>query len=468
MLQLFGTAIGTLLVYATQILAGALLTKALCPAVRGAPFWGRALLLGPWALALQLLVYHAIGLPFAPWLVVLPWWPCLVLLRRRSGAVAEPVATGGEGPRRIAVGLALAVSVVSLVGFGAEPVHDRDAMHNFAVFGRVFAAHQSLAIEALRGMVDAGHAEYPPLVALNEALLFAVDEELGAWTVLPFFALAQLALGLLVIEAVWSAARPWRSLAVAALLLLLPQWLVTVGSAVPDGRLTATVLLLGLEARRLVAGAARAEFAGVAAVGAAALTKNEGVAVGAMALLVLAFWAARRGAGSRRPALIVALAVGAALVALWPLCRTWMGLHDEIADGLLRRLTLAPLAARMPEIVATWWELAAGVLPTGAPRWGALWPLAALAAAVAFARERTRGAAVALVLAWLAHLGLYTAVFATTPHQLDWHLGTAAPRLFMHTSAWPVLLLGLGNAALDGVQNRTVASTGAGLSEARV
>src|SRR5690606_13570997 len=67
--------------------------------------------------------------------------------------------------------------------------------------------------------------------------------------------------------------------------------------------------------------------------------------------------------------------------------------------------------------------------------WWCALPAAVFASRAAHARW--------LLLAWLAHAGLYLYVLGIARRgDLDALLGTAGPRLLLHTMAWPVLLLG--------------------------
>ena len=49
-----------------------------------------------------------------------------------------------------------------------------------------------------------------------------------------------------------------------------------------------------------------------------------------------------------------------------------------------------------------------------------------------------------LGLGLFTHVALYAAVFTATPHQLEWHVATAGPRLLFHTAPWLVLILVAG------------------------
>ena len=58
------------------------------------------------------------------------------------------------------------------------------------------------------------------------------------------------------------------------------------------------------------------------------------------------------------------------------------------------------------------------------------------------ARERRRGLGL-IAFGLVAHLALYVMVFALTNSELEWHLGTAAPRMALHLVPYLVLAAGL-------------------------
>ncbi|MGQ0553997.1 MAG: hypothetical protein ACT4PU_12360 [Planctomycetota bacterium] len=442
------------LVYVTQLLAGLLLLGAadsLAGAARTPRRWherlSRALLLGPLGITLQMLLLHAIDSPFELTAIVTPWWlagaaaagTALARRRRNSDQPALQARAGAEaragGQARFAMGLpqraALLLTVLLfLLALGQGlllPVHTGDALLNFAQNARVFETHGNLAPEALAQLALPGHTEYPPLVALNETLLFFAGGPARALAIKPFFALAGWALLLLIVEACFSVLRGWRGAAVAALACCTPFFASQATEGYADLRLAAGVLLLALTAREsnlllfVLAGAA------------CAFTKFEGLAVALVAVPVM-FWLPLR-----RRALGATALLGLALI--WPAWLSQQSLgtpplagsewHD--LGGALVRL---PLAAR---------DLAALMLGSdsaGHLSFGLFWPLCLAAVLAGLLRRdvstRRRLALAALPL--LLHLGLYAAVFALSPAELGWHLQTAGGRLLLHTTPWALLL----------------------------
>ena len=128
-------------------------------------------------------------------------------------------------------------------------------------------------------------------------------------------------------------------------------------------------------------------------------------------------------------------------MASWPLWAAAHGLHDAVIRDFPEHLDVGQAVSRLPAISEAFAGRMLGCLGDGAPRWSALWPVGLLAGLLALRARRTRRVAVATGLILLAHLGLYVGVFAITPRDLDWHLGTAASRLVLHTVPWLVLLM---------------------------
>ena len=181
-----------LAVYLTQVLAGLVVVELLrgdTRARRGR--FARALLLGPAAIALELLGFHALGVPITLPFALAPWWLAGAVFARRLYRRSE----GSAPPRfeRVLVGGAVAAFTLLLLQGARFPVYRGDEVNNFAINARVFEVNRSLAPEALNGLIEGGHPEYPPLVALNEALAFQAEGEALGFGAKPFFALAWLA-----------------------------------------------------------------------------------------------------------------------------------------------------------------------------------------------------------------------------------------------------------------------------------
>jgi hypothetical protein len=434
------------LVYATQWLAGRLVLVALDGEPRAASGrLARALLLGPAAITVQMLLMDAAGVRFALPALLLPWWiaGAWVLLRRRA-ARPGPAAPGGAW-HSAALLLALLIFAFTLAGGLAVPVHSSDAMNNFALLARVYQTHGSLAPEAVRALAVPAHVDYPPLVALNEAALFlGTRGDLGLG-IKPFFALAQLALLLLVIEACFEALAPRAAALAAAFAMLVPLPAQMAIDGYPDVLLCACVLLLALQGRALLRRpSARGALLYAACAATCALIKFEGLAL-ALAAAPLPWLVARRsrGAAVGEPALLAAPATAAVLLTLlvalaWPLHLAATHLGD--APGLSaawhdvpRALQRAPAAA-WALLQQTW---AADNL--GQHEWGLFWPACVLAAAVGLLRVRSRRAVAVPASLLLAHLLACVAAIALSPAELDWQVGTAGPRLLLHAAPWALL-----------------------------
>ncbi|HZM00941.1 MAG TPA: hypothetical protein VFD43_11895 [Planctomycetota bacterium] len=453
-----GQLAAVVLVYATQALAGWLVLSALRPPADGSPWrpwldprrWSRALLLGPALIALQMLALNALGLAFGLGPILLPWWILALLAGVARRARSHPP---GSSPAPAGVPVPLR-SILLLVGllFGAAlvaglwmPVHTGDAMNQFALNARIFETHGSLAPEALKSLAIAGHVEYPPLVSLNEALLFLAGGPSRALVIKPFFALAFLAWMLLVVETCFALLPAGAAAFLALVALLAPAAALAATDGYADLRLAATVLLLGLAGRGLWLrpGLRRLLLFLLCAV-ACALTKLEGVAVGiaAAALPVAMTLRGRLRAATSAPVVLALLA----LVLAWPLYAHLHGL-GQIALVHEKWHGAAGRLPRLPEVLGTMLLMAVDVGLT-VRHWGLYW-LVALALALWSLRDRARRPAVALaLLCGAAHLLLYATVLAVTPADLEWHVTTAAPRLLLHVAPWALLAAALsGNAS---------------------
>ncbi len=218
-------------------------------------------------------------------------------------------------------------------------------------------------------------------------------------------------------------------------------------------RLTATFLLLGLLALRLPDGDHRTALAFGFVAGTGALTKNEGVAGGAVALAAQG-WIARR----RLRAAIPSLLLGGTMAIAWPIARAGIGLTAPWMDESLGR-GLHTVLAQVPAVVWNWLMIAFGTHRDAWPQWGVAW---VLLGALAFQRARRSPPARAFLAVFAAHLGLYTVVLAATrPEHLEGILATAANRLLLHTMPWLVLAaVSGGDAASAGrAMRRTISAT---------
>lgn len=430
-------AAGAFFCYATQALAGWLAWQMLGGGRAGvATKLGAALLVGPGLVTVQMVAYHALGVPFAVAWLALPWWAgfCVWLsATRRRPAQATMWRPRLPWSTWCLVGLCAVVTLAVAARAFALPIHDGDEVNNFTLFAKVFGSLGSLAPARLSSLMEPGHVEYPHLVALNQAWLFALDADSAPWTARGFEVLAVLSYASLCIGVFAPAST--RAAAACALCLASPAVLhVAVGFA--DVRLLATFVLLGQQAHLALATRSPNTLLRLALVlGTAALTKNEGLAVAAGGVVVLLLAALRQRSFVRGGAAL-ALAVG--LLTLWPLLRRALGFGMPYVDRAFA-LPLDVLAAQAPRVLVEFARLmfpldAAGLLHSGLLFW--------LATPIAVVLARRDAAVRWLCLAWGAHVGLYIYVLGIArPGDLQALLGTAAPRLVLHTTAWPISIL---------------------------
>ncbi|MGQ0552847.1 MAG: hypothetical protein ACT4PU_06465 [Planctomycetota bacterium] len=454
-------------VYASQWLAGDVLVRWLW---RDTPLLpveriGRALLVGPAALAAQMIVMSLAGLSFSLTAVLVPWWVlAAVLLWRRASARGGGAAAGGAsgagrssragGAAGVASGPYLSAAArwtgyallgltlllfLALVRLGLQtPIFESDPLNNFALPARVFETERSLAPEVLGNLAAVGHVEYPPLVALNEALFFLAAGERRLAAPLPFFALAWLAFQLLLLGAALRRLHPAAVVPVVLISLAIPELygLGTVGLA--ELRLAATVLLLGIEGTALLrqpSAAAGLRFAVVAAL--CALTKNEGVAIAALACLPLAALAWRRRLP--RAAAVQGLLL-VALVALgWVAILAAGGVGGGVwASDYVGEASLDPERLRA---IFTGFLRYVPMDRLSSMYFGVLWPAAAAAALLGLVCAAAHRETAGLLLALAAHVLLYGFTLAIIPQHIEWTLQATGLRLFFHMVGWPLLLL---------------------------
>ena len=246
------------------------------------------------------------------------------------------------------------------------------------------------------------------------------------------------------------AAGPAAGLGAALLLLGTPSWIRTGAAQYAD--LAAGDFLLCAQASLLVAGSrgsARAGSdslargllgAGGIALGFAAWTKDEGLAMAAVSVAVwsVGWWRTQGSPVFRRLAWVGAGAAAPLLALL--LFR--VVLAPSTAQALTTGQTAAGVAAKLldPDRHSVVWSALAREAP-GAPFF---LPVFAGAVAVLLGARPGRMLRSAPLLAAVAMVLVYAMVFLATPQPLLWHLGTSASRLLLQL--WPTLLLGLFSA----------------------
>ncbi len=439
----------TVFVYATQAVAGWLVWSRFddAPDRAVAPTLARVLLIGPAVIAVQMLLYSALGLPFDLLGITLPWWGAW--LWRMRGGLHLPSAkhrARDHIPWRLVAYLVIAVqTALVLVVATSAPVHISDAMHNFAMPAKVLALHGGLSIDSFAELTDPGNVHYPPLVPFNEALFFLVDPHDGAWLVQPFFALGFLAWALLVMESVWASHRPIASTAVVAIILATPEPVANAVHGLADLRVMAALLLVMLEARRLAGDPSRGVAHLALAAIAAGLAKREGYVIAVCACAFLAWNARGRAAGAPRAmAWSWALAAGA-LVASWPLFARLSGL-TAIPAEFQPAVTPAAVIGALDRIPA----VATGMIGSmvdddveGLSRWGVFWLGGVLWGGWRALWGRCRSAWLWFSW-WFGHLWIAAWAVAVIEVSLcvrtEWVLRATAERLVLLQMVWVVLL----------------------------
>ncbi|MFQ5503756.1 MAG: hypothetical protein ACE5F1_03040 [Planctomycetota bacterium] len=428
------------LVYLTQLCAGLLVACPLCKGRAGATgTLARALLFGPALITLQLCAYHVLQVRFGLTAVILPWWILagLAAWRRGPGFFELGAWPSAALARATLALLAILAALNAYIGLWL-PVIGGDAVLNFALNARVFATEGSFAPEALLSLKAMGHREYPPLLASNEALLFQAGGLEGARIIRPFFALAYLAVLLLVHRLCEEELGSWLAALTATAIGAAPIFWVFGENGYADLRLTACVLVVVLEGRELARRPARGlAFRLALAALACALTKNEGIPVAAACGVFLVALGVRSRLDWQSSA--SAFALLAAGSSFWPLFKAMHGISDLYIAGAAGQSSVENLL-RLPRILVAFAGFTMDRNLNDVLHWGVLWPAAAMAIGWALFGGTERRELAVLTLCLLLHLSLYVIVFVMTPHSLEWHLQTAGGRLLLHASPWMLVL----------------------------
>lgn len=456
-----------LVAHALVLGVGVVLTIFLWPGMRGTTvsFWGRALLLGPLGVVLQFLLQVLLGLPFHLASVAWVWGglAVLALLLRFKRKGTNEVQGGKRHPRSgtlfLMGGLLFALSAGVAM---RQPIHEGDALTNYALPARLFAEAKGVPFEALNDLHSFGHVEYPPLLAASEALVFQAAGEKGyLWNQL-FGPLALLALFFL-LAGFWFEEDPlpfpfsWLLLGV---FMGTPLVLFQGSLGVADLRLLASLLLLGVEARRLgslgrwQSGTAfLLLFLGLLC----AFTKVEG----GLGLLVVALllWKWRKGFGLGRllgpgfltlgfwilwPLLLWANGVSLFQSSGWGWEKESVGMRLRVLANYVGDLPLYSL----PVNLSGWLGWPGAFIPA----WGLLWvfvPYLMLRFLIQSLWQRKKEEIIQgaknldrfFAGMFLFHLSLFFLVFLFTPREIQWHLNTAGERFLLLTLAWPLLLV---------------------------
>jgi hypothetical protein len=354
-----------------------------------------------------------------------PLLPLGVWASRRAWRREAPLETA-EVPRHLAdwalptLLVAVLAPAVALVVTTTEPGWDGVTIWHFK--GRMLYVDGGISLAALADPVRGySHPEYPLHLPL---LLAGLARAMGRWEDAVLLAVAPLAYGSLLLLLYGTArlvARRWVALAVVAGVAPLPGLVghFVIGFADLPLAMYSAGTLAGL-VRWLTRGDRGALLLAGLVAGLGAWTKQEGwLLLGANCL---AAWLFAPRCGRERAALAAPLAVALTVAAPWQIIRLVAGI-DTDPYALRGWESLR----RLPTILGA----VAGELARFG-RWGALW-LAAIGSSLPWGRmsARSRLAAFPATLLWTT-IAAYVVVYATTPHDLVWHLATSVPRLLLH------------------------------------
>ncbi|MEW6747256.1 MAG: hypothetical protein AB1486_31375 [Planctomycetota bacterium] len=413
----------------------------------------RSFLLGTGALAYQAFLWSLAGLPVSLEALLPVWWVAVAVLwcrRRRARSVRSPPIASTLADRLFWL-VVLVLVILALTTALLRPIHTADAANIYGLAARAIAARHELSAGVLHSLQTAGHVEYPPLVALNEALLFMAAGTLAMRLALVLFVFFFASFAVLVHELARELLRPGWAALVSLVLVLSPEVLLYAWRGYADLPLAALFAAAILHGRRaFVAGTPGDAVAAAVFLGFASFTKNEGLAAALLGMGVLLVWAL---ASRRTRVLVGAVLLLLALVAPWPIFRTVH--HLEVVD--LAGSSLGNLIDEPSRMAVVLSELAGIALRRGLRgdfMWGAFWFVVAgvgLAVVVINMRHPSRlGRQLVLpALPLIVQLAVYVTVLAVTGNDLRWQLETALSRLVLHTTPAALLLLASGFASVS-------------------
>ncbi|MFO0980793.1 MAG: glycosyltransferase family 39 protein [Planctomycetota bacterium] len=430
-------ALAAVATYLIVLAAGDLCCVVLDIAVRHLTSWlGLRFLCGSGVVAVLMLALHFLGVGFGLrsvcGVILIAWLAARLIGRARIARQPQLQWDWSDALLLPVFGLAL--------GHGlAEPIYTSDPMNIYGQNARVFEVHGSLAPEALKALVDPGHIDYPPLVALDEALLFLAAPGMRERVVKPMFALFLLAFLVLARDVIRMRLRPAAALLLIAALAFTPELRHYGARGFADLPLAAFLMAFvvlasdALERRRVLAALAAGSLLGFGA-----LTKNEGFAVAVLAAPVLALVAVARRWRVAVVAAIVIPALGLGLA--WYAFRQAHGIDSDLFQSFDARTALANLA-RVPRILTEFARVPLRRNNQQLLMWGAFWFGWVVTIALGLvSRLADRRALLAWGSVWLAHLALYLGIYVITPRNLEWHLVTSAQRLVLHLLPWTVMV----------------------------
>jgi hypothetical protein len=367
-----------------------------------------------------------------------------------SGPIAGLVIGGLIGPRvRLDVGrlppladehrrlllLVLVIGVALALLALARPVAGWDGWAIWSLKAKAFAATGGFAGPVFTDPVYAyAHADYPPLLSAVQGALYRLAGSTDAGWPLQVHLVWWWACGVLALTGFA------RRRGTAALLLLL-SWAVAphLVRQVISGYADVPMAMLLLCGAALLSQMSPARWAPAALLLAGAgLTKNEGLLLALAVVAAVAVWhpERRRAAAGAAAATVVVFAPWAAFV--------WLG---EISNDVVAGLTAQPPVAL--DILARLPVAFAAVLRevVWAPRWGFL--VLACSIVLVWAGARARG----LLVAALAGLMLFVAIYAITPRDFDWHVEGSIDRVV--TAPLGLLALAAACSVGRGLPSRT-------------
>jgi hypothetical protein len=343
--------------------------------------------------------------------------------------------------------LAYGVLVVGTMSLGF-PLHEQDAFGDFALKAKL------LASESLRGpapffhepCLSYSHQDYPLMLPFQTAGLYGLmgepDDQAGKLVCLMLY------VGLALASYSFSRRDLSRAAsgAVAAILMSLPAMLRWAGAGTGDAPLT--VFYAGsvfYVARWIHEEKWQDLVLAVLFTAYAAFTKNEGLALAAIAAVVLggfSLWPLRK----RRLAGWGIFLGGAAVVLLpWMIWRAGLPHTDE---NYVQRLSVAGLLARAGELQIILPALAEQI--TAWHRWGPLWVLLLASAALGW-RGFTRRSVVAVWLLAVLHVATYVAAYMVTPLGAAQLMPGTLDRLLLHVVPAAAILIGYHWSAVGAV-----------------
>jgi hypothetical protein len=318
------------------------------------------------------------------------------------------------------------------------PIQNIDAIAIWALKAKVLAAEAVGASAYFRDpALSYSHQDYPLLVPFLTATAYALRGSVDE----PLAKLVQVAVFGALLLTLYSAFRCSLSRVASLLLLLLfavsPAVLDQAAAGLADPALmlyyagSLLALLRWIETSDpawLSIGALLTAFL--------AFTKNEGMALAAIHLVVFSLAALWAGGRSALRALAIRAALAFLLVLPWLWFRAGLPKTHENYGALIRPARIAAQLDRVPEILAFFARTMIDVR-----LWGGVWLLLGLASLLAWRQGPSPRAARVLAACLLCHLGVYVMIFVVTPWELRTLLEAKAYPLLLQASPAMLLLL---------------------------